>query len=323
MNRLLVVGDPHFKVSNSLETQQFCDQLLETVRGRKNFDAVVILGDTLDTHEKIHLQPFYRVTKLLESLTSIIKVFLLIGNHDRMNNNVFLTDEHPFLPMKWMKNLVIIDDITSENGILFIPYIPTGRLTEGLEKRKIDPKKYRCVFSHQEYKGCQMGGKISQIGDIWREDWPINFSGHIHQFQQVQENLYYLGTPFQHSYSDKEDKGVWSIELEKNSFEMEKISLQIIKKKSFQVDVNDLNTLQIPDNSLVRINITGSQEMIRKMMSSREMKKKLSGCDINFRFLEEKKPRVKGNFNFINLLKERLSRDEELEKQFYEIFTNI
>ena len=53
MSRIICIGDPHFKVTNIEETNKCVERLLEIVRD-KNPDFVVILGDLLHEHEKLH-----------------------------------------------------------------------------------------------------------------------------------------------------------------------------------------------------------------------------------------------------------------------------
>ena len=62
MTNILLIGDPHYKISNSIETSQFSEETLKYVsENRKILDFVVILGDVLDTHEKIHIQPLIKL----------------------------------------------------------------------------------------------------------------------------------------------------------------------------------------------------------------------------------------------------------------------
>ena len=60
---VLLIGDPHFKINNTLETNKFVEETLNYVKKEQDKIAfIVILGDVLHTHEKIHLQPLCRAT---------------------------------------------------------------------------------------------------------------------------------------------------------------------------------------------------------------------------------------------------------------------
>ena len=67
---------------------------------------------------EIHTQALCRANSFLIDLSKLRKTYVLIGNHDRINNNVFLTDEHPFTGLKGETNIVIVDKVFSENGIV-------------------------------------------------------------------------------------------------------------------------------------------------------------------------------------------------------------
>ena len=105
MYQILLIGDPHFKTSNAIETNQLHQSTLKYLKSNPSIDFVVVLGDILHCHEKIHTQPFCRAVKFLSDLADERETFALIGNHDRINNNVFLTEEHPFVGLKEYPNL--------------------------------------------------------------------------------------------------------------------------------------------------------------------------------------------------------------------------
>ena len=95
----LLIGDPHFKNDNAYESNQLIEEIYKLIK-KNNYDKIIILGDILDTHEKINLRPFLKATEFIINLSKITKTYVLIGNHDRRNNNIFLTEEHPFLALK-------------------------------------------------------------------------------------------------------------------------------------------------------------------------------------------------------------------------------
>lgn len=91
---VLCIGDPHFKGDNKHETDLMELQVRELII-KLNPTFVVVLGDILHTHEKIDLRANKRATSFLRMLRSVSNwLYVLIGNHDRPDNNVFLTDDH-------------------------------------------------------------------------------------------------------------------------------------------------------------------------------------------------------------------------------------
>ena len=53
----LVIGDPHFKESNVKEMEQMTTKIIAIAKEKKP-TFVVVLGDTLDTHEMAHITRF-------------------------------------------------------------------------------------------------------------------------------------------------------------------------------------------------------------------------------------------------------------------------
>ena len=115
---ILVIGDPHFKVSGVPEHDKMCKSIIEHIKNKK-IDLIVILGDILDRHETIHISPFTRSIKFLGELIKIAPIYALIGNHDLKNNKQFLSDEHGFTSFKLLHELYtenidkIIKDISN------------------------------------------------------------------------------------------------------------------------------------------------------------------------------------------------------------------
>lgn len=222
--RGLVIGDVHFAVKNLQDADALIEKTETAVRRLKP-DFIVCLGDTLDQHESIHVDPLTRSVKFLEMLARHALTFLLIGNHDRRNNSDFMTEIHPFTAMKHCPNIVIVDyatkyEVSNKNGskanFLFVPYVAPGRLYEALDHidlAELGEETWRspsidAIFCHQEFYGVQMGPIKSTAGDVWDVTWPLVISGHIHDYQLLQPNLIYVGTPMQQTFSESPNKAI-------------------------------------------------------------------------------------------------------------------
>ena len=219
--KIFVIGDPHFKSKNALETNEMSNKIYELLIQEKP-DFIVVLGDVLDTHETIHVGPLCRATEFLYRLSKLSNhLFILIGNHDMKSNADFLTGESAFNACKSWENVTIVDKVKKfcfkEKNFLFTPYVPTGRLSEAFATESITEEninEYDIIFAHQEFKGCNMGAITSNEGDEWGSEWPLCISGHIHDYQELQHNLIYPGTPIQHSYGDSPNKAILILEFE-------------------------------------------------------------------------------------------------------------
>lgn len=254
---LLTIGDPHFKTKNMPEMTLFAQrslQLIDTLCP----DAVVVLGDILDTHSKIDQVPAKLATEWLYHISLKTKLVILIGNHDRVNDHDFLSDQHPFTALKCWKNTLVVDTgcFFDVKGIRFfaMPYVPPGRFLEGIytsfTQQGIPEEQHEdvllslpLIFAHQEFRGAKMGAFVSEIGDVWPEHFPYVISGHIHDAQTPQRNLRYVGTPLQHAFGDTQDKTVslFTLRVTGASIEYheECIDLCLKKKKVLLTNAED------------------------------------------------------------------------------------
>ena len=219
--KLLFIGDPHYKPSNVKDTELMESQVLFYIKKLKP-DVVINLGDTLDTHERIHIGSLARSVQFMNEISKLTKHVVLIGNHDRKNNSEFLTDVHPFIACTIItssnntsNNIEFVSTGLVSENILYVPYVPNGRFREACDiilksEFKLDSEliidKYsdyvKLIVCHQEFKGVKMGGIISEDGDDYKVfDVPI-VSGHIHETQVI-ENVLYPGTPMLHGFGSK------------------------------------------------------------------------------------------------------------------------
>ena len=335
MYQILLIGDPHFKTSNVLETNQFHQSTLKYLKSNLSIDFVVVLGDILHCHEKIHTQPFCRAVKFLTDLADERETFALIGNHDRINNNVFLTEEHPFVGLKEYPNLHIVDTTLyfsssslqkEESFFAFVPYVPNGRFKEALEiKNKENKRNYEdctAIFAHQEFRGCKMGSIVSEDGDIWEEELPTVFSGHIHDHQRLQKNIFYPGIPFQHGFADNDDKAIYLLSIgspfQKGDWETEKIELDITSKKLYNMTLEEFDKFQPPEKAIIKINFQCHESTMKKVISSQKFRNKIKKHNIEFKLKVEKtKKIIKNHSSFLENLERRISQSDENVKQIY------
>jgi len=218
--KILTIGDPHFKVSNIPESKAMTKNLVQMAREMKP-DIIICLGDILDRHETIHVTPLTLSIQFLEDLEDIAPLYVIIGNHDRPNNSDFMSDQHPFNALKQWKNTTVIDTVKKTRfkdkyDFIFVPYVYPGRFIEAISHlqgndSELDPLTYEschALFAHQEFFGAKMGAIISQQGDKWPHNYPLVISGHIHEYDRLQHNIIYTGTPMQHAFGDHNNKTI-------------------------------------------------------------------------------------------------------------------
>lgn len=332
MVKALVIGDTHFKISNVRDTELMTTAILENAEKCKP-DFIVLLGDILDGHETIHVSPLTRAVKFLASLCEIAPLYVLIGNHDLKNNRQFLSEEHPFTSLKYWdsKKIKIIDKVHKtticEHTFVFSPYVPPGMFVEALNTVD-DWFTSTAIFAHQEFKGAHMGAMESVYGDIWPADHPYVISGHVHDYQEPQINILYVGTPIQHTFGDNPEKTISIIEFENNTRKQERISLGIPKKQIIRIATTDVNDYNIPENMDLKIIITGTTAEIKTIMKHPNIDKwKKLGCKICYKDVpitdDGEKQLVEPGAppKFSDSLYNAIKSNPNLEKVYGEIFT--
>lgn len=390
---VLCIGDPHFKVKNSKETDALEESLTKLLADRKP-DFIVVLGDVLDRHEIIKESPLSRCTRLLKKLEDVAPTYLVVGNHDRPNNSVFLTKEHPFNAFRYWKNITVADipiQIQVKGRLFtFVPYVFPGRFEEaidtmyGIHKDTLDfkrlsalnqffcamiskfekdhpeeTKRYRklleivddsiarqtyehtpdyslgdwkdstCIFAHQEFKGAKMGAIISEDGDPWSLDKPLVVSGHIHNYDHLQNNIIYTGTPIQHAFGDRADKTVsWLTFGKDKSFTEERIDLGIPKKVMLAVNYEDIEDTTLPENAEVKVIVVGNTSQIKTAGKLSKIKKwlkqgvKVAYRDISEIDLEKREPEIVMCYEDL-LVKTLEELPEEESKPLLSLFRSI
>lgn len=261
--KAIVVGDPHFQVDNISEVNIFIEKL-ENLAILEKPDFIVILGDLLHTHERIHTVPLNKAYEFIERMRNIAKTFVLVGNHDMINNSVYLNNNHWMNGLKHWKNVEIVDKVVYfENDgfeFFFLPYVPPGRFEEAMNSSNREWKNADCIFAHQEFYGCKMGAIISVEGDKWLEDYPCVVSGHIHSRQTIGNNIYYCGASMQHAFGESERNviGILKWENKGEKYILNEIDLELPRKKIIYTDVQAVQEYKIEDTKdKVKITISG------------------------------------------------------------------
>jgi len=318
---VLLIGDPHFKINNSAETEVFSRETIKYVEKEKdNIAFIVILGDVLHTHEKVHLQPLCQATNFIKELAKIKYTFVLIGNHDRVNNRVFLTEEHGLVGLKNHPNIHIVDKVKKFKQFIFVPYVEPGRFQEALDTIDFDMSEIRAIFAHQEFYGVNMKTHTSEIGDKWSLENPPVFSGHIHSYQIPQKNIIYTGTPYQINFGESEEKSLLFLKLKSNDFETERIFLPVIRKKTIHIKADQLKEIVLDDKIDWRIIIEDDIKYIKNVLAIPEIKEKIKNCHLVFKF-EEKAEISENKEDFIcpfdKILSNKIDKLEAKEKEYF------
>lgn len=268
---LLVIGDLHYKVSNISEMLDFEHEIVELVK-QKYPTAVVFLGDSLNDHETIHTEALNAFQSMILKVSKLVQVIVLIGNHDYVNNQCFLTTQHPFNAMKLWPNVKIADRPLQFEDCIFVPYVPNGRFIEALNTSGYPWEEAKAIFAHQEFKGSMMGPIMSQTGDDWSIEYPMVFSGHLHDRHRPQENIQYLGIPADRDFGKNPTRSISMLSYELNEWTEELITLNQPRKLTFDLTIEELKAFEAPNNAHCRIHLTGTTSDILAFKKTKEFK---------------------------------------------------
>ena len=325
--KAIVIGDPHFKRDNIENVELFISKITVLIDNVKP-DFIVMLGDLLHDHERLHTIPLNYAYDFIRILSGY-PTFCIVGNHDLINNQQFLTTNHWMNAMKEWDNVTVVDKVVAWDNFLFVPYVPPGRFHEAIKDYDLDD--YSAVFCHQEFYGCKMGAIISEHGDQWDDNNPLVIAGHIHQRQYVGKNVFYPGSAMQHAFGESEFNIILEIEFEMKEYKMKEYNLEMPRKRIVNVDIKNVETLELPESKpdklsdQIRYNIHSTNEEYKCFQKTKKYKELVNkGAKIVFREKkivlqgEEQPPMSEDDFKDIFLRLVKQENDPEMEKELLE-----
>lgn len=332
--KILAIGDPHFKVSDTRLNDIFTERIIKSIEALKP-DVTIVLGDILDCHEKIHVFPLTRAISFLSRIENLCPLYLIIGNHDRPNNQDFLSTTHPFTALNNWKNTTVVDHpirvTIQDRNFTFVPYVFPGRFQEALSKIP-DWQNSQAIFAHQEFYHAKFGSNQSEDGDKWPLSYPLVISGHIHDFDELQPNIIYTGTPFQHAFGDRNNKTVSLFTFNNGSYTHERIDLGIPKKLISHFTYEEILKMTSPDQIMstpgdqVKIVVdctTPERKALLKMPIIIQLKGK--GVKIAFKEHQENSKNssiapMTPHLNYLRRLYQASSNDPDLSALYISLF---
>ena len=341
LSSIFVVGDIHFQKDAFLQGEELIDKLIAAIRDASP-TIIVLLGDILDNHETVRNSQYKQAERLLDSLRAIAPVYVLMGNHDLINQSQFLTDAHFFGPFKKWPGITIVDVPTAvtlpspdkEITVVMVPFVPPGKLVEALNtllEREDDPVDWQLadlVFGHQEIRGVVYNGRESSKGDVWDDAYPPLISGHIHEPCQVGNNVYYVGSARQVASNETPDKRVWSVTFDEEGFQRDEIDLGLKAKKEVEVDYEDVKSFDFDllERYHIKLKIRGTREQ-NKLFRKSQLHAKLvrQGVRIAFDTVMETSSlminlaeALKDDVSFESILRELVKKKSETIQEIYE-----
>lgn len=313
----------HHKRDNQIETDIVLKDVLYILDTR-DISRVVLLGDICNDHETLNLSVIARVTKMIEEISALKPLDILIGNHDRKNNKDFLTDLHAFNAFKRWHNVTIVDTCHviewKNKKICLAPFVPDGRFMEALDVCNININEIDLFFAHQEFAGCSFSKFSKNKCDEWKPTYPLLISGHIHEQEIIADNLIYVGTPFQQTFAESPDKGIFILD---EFLQLEMIEINVPRKVHKIISYQDIDSTFPSANEKLKLTIQGPVKIVKDILSRDVYAKRFKGVKILYKdTTKERKVKVSftSHMSFKERLNEELSKNPEMNEIYGVLF---
>jgi DNA repair exonuclease SbcCD nuclease subunit len=333
---ILFIGDPHIKADNIPESELLIKEILRHISEVKP-DICILGGDIQHYHEKLYTVALNKAHEMVKRISDLVPVYILVGNHDMINNQQFLTDNHWMNSMKyWGERVKVVDKpfYLNYKGYSFVmcPYVYPGRFEEALNtiKDQFNWLRSDCIFSHQEFKGCKMGAITSIEGDNWDEDNPMVVCGHIHSNQKPQKNIYYPGSSMQQAFGESDKCIIANLVFKDGEMNITELELNLPRKKIINLDISKIDDFKMKEGSdKIRLTITGDYDEFKSFKKTEKFKKlNEKGVKVVFRHKKIKKDKqeekeLKDINDFDNILSNLVGNSKNINLiRAYELIVN-
>jgi DNA repair exonuclease SbcCD nuclease subunit len=210
--RILILTDTHWGMRgdnpNFYDYQKkFLDNVVFPYIKRFEIKRMFHLGDLVDNRKTMNYQTLTRMREdFLDPLAALnIETDWIPGNHDSFyRNNIDINAMKEFVTIGRVYNAV--EDIRVDNcSVCIVPWLCSGNYSESIARIRESTATY--AFGHLELKGFpNNNGLPSNAGEdrVLFNNFDKVLSGHFHK-RSRQDNVHYLGSCFESSWSDFAD----------------------------------------------------------------------------------------------------------------------
>lgn len=307
--RLLIIGDPHFKPNTLQDTRKLHSETSRLIREHTP-NAVIILGDVLDRHAIIHMQPLNAAIQYVKMISTTIashcasgdtpsyRCYVLVGNHDIANNAAYLPEHNSLHALAEVDGVKLVSRPYVERmmgtAVTFAPFVPNGRLAEALEQVDVDSG--GVLFCHQELRGCKLApGVTSSTGDRIEgvlATFKHIITGHIHhhcEYDVGDTHVTYVGSAYQITYAEDDDKAATLLSIPSpHCYELQRLPYETIVKRTVRCSIDEVQSridIYLADTSIAhartRFIVRGSlADIDSKTINVGGKKHKLRSCNV-------------------------------------------
>jgi len=224
--RIWLISDTHLGVRSN--SREWMDVIEDYFRGffipllKKEYkpgDVLIHAGDVFDSRQSINLYVLNKGIEIFEEISSILPVYMIIGNHD-----IFMKYTNEINSLKVFKNVENITVFEKPTHMMFgskkIFFLPWVEKHEEIKEILNDPKNISDVLiCHTDIRGLSFN-RFTKIEDGAEAEvfkgYGRVYSGHIH-YTQKSKNIRMLGCPYELTRSDSGNpKSVWVYDLEED-----------------------------------------------------------------------------------------------------------
>ena len=227
--RVAILGDTHFGCRNDSQVfsdyfEKFYKEVFFPYIDQNNIKTVIQLGDLFDRRKYINFASLKSCVEYFfkEVEKRDLEMIYLIGNHDIYFKNTLEVNSTELIIANNYRNPTTIvskpTELTFPDGsmMLAVPWICDDNRDEVLAC--MEQTKAQVVVGHFEITGFEMyQGMMCEDGeglDMFSK-FDMVLSGHFHH-KSHSRNVWYLGTPYEMTWSDYEDpKGFHIFDTEK------------------------------------------------------------------------------------------------------------
>ena len=235
------------------------DVLLEEAK-KRNITKILINGDTFEENSYIDVEVFDATYLKLEKLHSEgMEVVINIGNHDvaRQSGGRIL---HSLRAFRKVATIVEKPTLVWEH-LFVVPWdVSPSKIKEAI--RSCKATKRTCLVGHFGVQGATTGPTSYlvrnpiKLEDIHPKDFGLVLLSDYHTRQRLAKNVWYLGSPLQHSFGEIHRPCIWMVSLDREGvFETRKLYTNFPQFRRWDSRTSSLSALQKASKDYYRIHL--------------------------------------------------------------------
>jgi DNA repair exonuclease SbcCD nuclease subunit len=292
--KVFMITDTHFgiylnnleKWQNMMESTFYNFVIPYLQKNAKPGDVLIHLGDLFDNRTSIPIITLNKVEKILKTISEILPVHIMVGNHDLFNkgsNEVNSVRLYSYIS----KNISVYEKTTTleidNNKLVLMPWVE--RRLDMIEELKKNQGDY--LFCHSDLNGCRM--HLNSVAHRNADKIDVDnfkgykraFSGHIH-IRQNNSNFEFIGSLYQMDRNDTGDqKGITVLDLETGKTHFEPNTYSPVFRKFRVTNEETIDELDTLKDSKDYIDLAISNSLL---VSNRKLRRKLETMLENGKF---------------------------------------